>query len=162
MRYAVATLILALPLALQASQVFHMDMEDAAGMADCVLLARVEHVVDRLAGSLKEVEYTLDVLAVAHGPDSLQCGLRGVYVMDLPRSYTSEDGSEVWESPLVTGSGMEMSVEPGDTVVALTALPRGADRSVSVVRMESVDSLESVVAVLARIRGGVETAPDSY
>jgi len=63
--------------------------------------------------------------------------------MDLPRVYIDSSGDEIWESPVVFGSGIEMSVSAGDTVVVLAW--RAVDgQPVQIVRLEPADSLGSV------------------
>lgn len=154
----VALLLLA-ALSAHASQVFHMDTEEALGMTEVVLLARVNQV-DEIPNEYATVmEYGLEVVSVLSGADSTARGLAAVYAADRPRSFLTEDGTEVWESPLVTGSGLEMSVEAGDTVLAFLGSPlEGYPEPVSLVRMEPADSLPAVRRLLLGM--GREVSPD--
>jgi hypothetical protein len=133
-----------------ASQVFYMDLPEVLRMSDCVILAEVlsmeEH--DHIgfmegAGSLR----LLGVLSGAPAPDSC---FSASYIIDLPRSQTLEDGTVMWESPLVTGSGLEFRIEPGDTVVVLLSAAELCDGTrFGVIRMEPADSLGSILDLLA-------------
>jgi len=133
-----------------ASQVFFMDLPEALRMSDCVILAEVlsteEHDYDgflEVAGSLR----LLGVLSGAPAPDSC---FSASYIMDLPRSQTMEDGTVMWESPLVTGSGLEFRIEPGDTVVVLlSAAELGDSTRFGVIRFEPADSLGAILDLLA-------------
>jgi len=82
--------------------------------------------------------------------DSLPDSVVAVYTMHLPRSFVDSSGNEVWESPLVSGSGIEFLVYPGDTVLVFgSALPCGdASVPMSIVRVEFADSLGSVINML--------------
>ncbi len=98
----------------------------------------------------RRVDYTLSVLSVVSCTDSLSESLVAVYTMLLPRSWVDQSGNEVWESPLVNGSGLEFTFSPGDTVLVFgSALPSG-DRSVpmGIIRVETADSLGSVMRML--------------
>lgn len=69
--------------------------------------------------------------------------------MLLPRSYIDEEGNEIWESPIVTGSGFEMFTEEGDTVIVfLDRLPNNQQQYAGVMRVEPADSLESILLLL--------------
>ncbi len=131
-------------LPLQASQVFHMSLDEVFGLAETVFLARVESVEHTPFEWLARADYELIVTEVLLGPDSL-VGTRmdAFYIMDLPSVYVDSDGTEIWESPIVFGSGIEMSVSAGDTVVAMAGRPVD-DQPVQIVRLECADSLESV------------------
>ena len=61
-----------------------------------------------------------------------------------------EQGNEVWESPIVNGSGHEMSVSKGDTVIVfLGYIPTDLSISAEVIRIEPTDSLDSILLLLA-------------
>lgn len=131
-------------LPLQASQVFQMSLDEVMGLAETVFLARVEGVAHTPFESIVRVDFNLRVTEVLLGPDSLTgTSLDAFYTMNLPSVYLNSDGTEVWESPIVFGSGIEMSVSVGDTVVALAGLP-GGDQPLNLVRLEHTESLESV------------------
>ncbi len=144
----VAVLFLA-ALSAQASQVFHMGTEEALGMTEVVVVARVDQMAEIPNEYAVVMEYGLEIVSVLSGADSTARGLAAVYAADRPRSFITEDGTEVWESPLVTGSGLEMSVQPGDTVLAFLGSPlEGYPEPVSLVRMEPADSLPAVRRLL--------------
>ncbi len=133
-----------------ASQIFFMDLSDDLMMSDNIFLARVESSFETPMDYARRVDYTLSVLSVVSCADSLSDSLVAVYTMLLPRSWVDQSGNEVWESPLVNGSGLEFSFSPGDTVLVFgSALPSG-DRSVpmGIIRVETADSLGSVVRML--------------
>lgn len=129
---------------LKANQIFYMSLDEAFGLAETVFLARVESVEHSPFEWVTRADYQLSVTEVLMGPDSL-AGTRmdAYYILDLPMAYLDSDGNEVLESPIVFGSGIEMSVSAGDTVVVLAWRPVG-DQPVEVVRLECADSLESV------------------
>lgn len=138
------TAVLCLTLPAGASQVFHMSLDEVFGLAETVLLARVESVTRSSSDCLARVDLALRVGEVLLGPDSLAgTVLDAVYTMDLPRFYTEPDGTEFWESPIVFGSGIEMTVVTGDTVVALAWMPVSG-QSVNIVRLEPADSLDGL------------------
>jgi hypothetical protein len=133
-----------------ASQVFFMDLSDDIMMSDNIFLARVESSFETPMDYARRVDYTLSVLSVVSCTDSLSDSMAAIYSMLLPRSWVDQSGNEVWESPLVNGSGLEFMVSPGDTVLVFgSALPSG-DSSVpmGIFRIESVDSLASVMKML--------------
>lgn len=131
-------------LPLNASQVFYMSLDEAFGLAETIFLARVESIEHTPFEWVTRADYQLGVTEVLMGPDSL-AGTRmdAYYIMDLPMAYLDSDGTEVWESPIVFGSGIEMSVSAGDTVVVLAWRSVG-DQPVQVVRLEPAESLDSV------------------
>lgn len=135
-------------LPLQASQVFHMSLDEVFGLAETVFLARVENVEHTPFEWLARADYELIVTEVLLGPDSL-LGTRidAFYTMDLPRAYVDSDGNEIWESPIVFGSGIEMSVSAGDTVVALAGrLLEGP--VLNLVRLEGLERLDEVSTLI--------------
>lgn len=145
----IAALLLLAALSARASQIFHMDLEEALGMTEVVVLARVDQVSEIPNEYAVVMEYGLEVVSVLSGADSTARGLAAVYAADRPRSLLTEDGTEVWESPLVTGSGLEMSVQRGDTVVAfLGSRLEDYPEPVRLVRMEPADSLPAVRRLL--------------
>ena len=155
----IAALLLLAALSAQASQIFHMDLEEALGMTEVVVLARVDQVSEIPNEYAVVMEYGLEVVSVLSGADSTARGLAAVYAADRPRSFLTEDGTEVWESPLVTGSGLEMSVQRGDTVVAfLDSHLEDYPEPVNLVRMEPADSLPAVRRLLLGM--GRDVAPD--
>ena len=119
-------------------------------MSDNIFLARVESSFETPMDYARRVDYTLSVLSVVSCTDSLSDSMAAIYSMLLPRSWVDQSGNEVWESPLVNGSGLEFMVSPDDTVLVFgSALPSG-DSSVpmGIFRIESVDSLASVMKML--------------
>jgi len=129
---------------LKASQVFHMSLDEVFGLAETVFLARVESVEHTAFEWLVRADFELSVTEVLLGPDSLPGTRMAAFcTMDLPRVYIDSSGDEIWESPVVFGSGIEMSVSAGDTVVVLAW--RAVDgQPVQIVRLEPADSLGSV------------------
>ena len=133
-----------------ASQVFYMDLADDLMMSENVFLARVESAFETPMDYMGRVDYTLSILSVLSCTDPLPDSVVGVYTRHLPRSWVDPSGNEVWESPIVNGSGLEFLVNPGDTVLVFgSALPSG-DTSVpmGIVRVEFADSLGSVIKML--------------
>jgi hypothetical protein len=133
---------------LSASQIFHLELEEAAGMAGTVLVARVESAVGYSTEYVHRVEYTLRVLKILVGTEMPDSVIPAQYTMDLPRMISDAGEGEVWESPLVTGSGMELSVEPGDCAVVLAADRYPDIRPLNVIRMEPLGNLGRVRQVI--------------
>lgn len=121
-----------------------MSLDEVMGFTDAVFVARVESVVHTPFEYHARADFRLIVTEVLLGPDSLAgTSLDAFYTMDLPSVYVDSDGTEIWESPIVFGSGIEMSVSAGDTVVALAGRPV-SDQPVNIVRLEHADSLLSM------------------
>ncbi|OPL19235.1 MAG: hypothetical protein AVO35_11700 [Candidatus Aegiribacteria sp. MLS_C] len=134
---------------LSAGQVFYMDLEQAAGMAENIFVAEMGESAVIAMDYLIRVEYEMDVLQVLRGTGVNAGGLFVFYTFDVPRSYVDEDGMEVWESPMVTGSGIETAVEEGDTVIVFAyGLHSDLPAGIEVLRMEPLDSLAVVMAML--------------
>lgn len=133
-----------------ASQIFFMELEDDFWMSDNIFLARVEKVSEVFMEYREGREYTLSVIEVIACSDSLGETITGTYTMDIPRAYITSSGEEVWESPIVNGSGMEMMVAPGDTVVVLSGrVPAGSpSEPVWIIRLESQENLPAVRELL--------------
>ncbi|MFO7627390.1 MAG: hypothetical protein R6V62_09050 [Candidatus Fermentibacteraceae bacterium] len=135
-------------LPLHASQVFHMSLDEVMGLAETVFVARVDSVAHTPFEYTARVDFRLSVTEVLLGPDSLAgTSLDASYTMDLPSVYVDADGTEIWESPVVFGSGIETSVSVGDTVVAV------AERCIeghalNLVRLEGVERLDEVSALI--------------
>lgn len=145
-KWLLATLCCVLPL--HASQVFHMSLDEVFGLAETVFLARVESVEHTSFENFDRVNFSLSVTEVLLGPDSLVgTSLDAAYAMDLPSVYIDSDGTEIWESPIVFGSGIEMSVAVGDTVVALAwELQEG--QTLGLIRLEGLESLDEVSTLI--------------
>jgi hypothetical protein len=144
--------LLSFALPVLASQIFFMELSDDLLMSDNIFLARVENAVTIPADYIERREYTLSVLEVIVSKDSLEDTLVGAYSMYLPRPYITSSGDEIWESPIVNGSGMEMLAGPGDTVLVFSGLvPSGTSSvPVSIIRLEYPDSLDRVLELLAQ------------
>jgi hypothetical protein len=124
-------LVLAAAGLLAASQVFYMTLEESLDFTESVLLVRVESVIEFPGDYMNRIEYYFKVLDVVSGPDSL------------------EGGNEIWESPIVTGSGYEMFIEEGDTVIVfLDRLPDDQQQYAGVIRVDPADSLEGILLLL--------------
>lgn len=141
--------VLCCVLPIEASQVFHMSLDGAFGLAETVFLARVESVEHTHFEWLVRADFELGVTEVLLGPDSLNGILvDAFYTMDLPRAYIDSDGTEIWESPLVFGSGIEMSVAAGDSVVALAGRPIEG-HGLCLLRLEGMERLDEVSTLLS-------------
>lgn len=127
------------------SQVFHMDLPTVVSIADTVLLAEILSVEELPGLYGMEVRFGLRPLTydiVVGTPDTV---LYASYFMEYPRSYHLEDGSEIWESPLVSGSGLEMTCGTGDTVTAfLAGLTLRTGLSPELLRIEPAGSFEDI------------------
>lgn len=135
-----------------ASQIFYMDLDQVVCLVENILVVEVVQAVHFPMDYMDRMEYTIRVLEVLHGADVREGDFIAWYTFDLPRSYTGSDGMEVWESPLVTGSGLEMCVMEGDTVIALTySLSDDSSRAAELVRLEPPDSLEKIMGLLEGI-----------
>jgi len=133
-----------------ASQVFFMGLRDDFYLSSNIFLARVEQVLNIPMDYMERMEYTLTILDVIMCTDSLEDPIVGAYSMLLPRAYITPSGDEVWESPIVNGSGMEMGIMPGDTVLVFAGhlLSGTSSQPVSIIRLEYPDSLEKVLELL--------------
>ncbi len=133
-----------------ASQLFFMDLADDLMMSSNIFLARVESVIATPMASMERVEYTLTILSEISCSNSLSDTVVAAYTRHFPESWVDPSGNEVWESPIVNGSGLEFLVKPGDTVLVFgSALPSGdASVPMGVMRVESADSLGSVLKLL--------------
>lgn len=146
------TLLLAFAIAFPvcASEVFFMDLEDDMELAENIFLARVEEVWETPMSYMARMDYTLRVLEVISCSDSVTDSVVGAYSMVLPGPYVLDSGEEVWVSPIVNGSGMELYVEPGDTVIVLSGsvLSGSSAEPVTIIRLESPEYLENVKELL--------------
>lgn len=150
MRFAYSVLTVAM--SVFASQVFFTGLSEDLSMSENIFLARVEGIVNMPMNYMNRADYTLSVLEIIACSDSLSDSLVGVYTMILPGSYISPSGEEVWESPIVNGSGLEFLVHEGDTVLVFgSAMPSG-DTSVQmdIVRLEFPDSLGRLRELLSQ------------
>lgn len=148
MRSAIG-LILAAAGLLAASQVFYMSPEESLDFTESILLVRVESVIHFPMDYMNRIEYYFRVLNVVSGPDSLESDFFASYEMLLPRAYFDEEGNEIWESPIVSGSGYELFIEEGDTVIVfLERLPDGLQQYAGVVRIDPADNLESILLLM--------------
>ncbi len=142
-------LVLAAAGLLAASQVFYMSLEESLDFTESVLLVKVEQVINFPMDYMERIEYYFKVLDVVSGPDSLEGDFIASYEMLYPRAYTDDEGNEVWESPIVTGSGYEIFTEEGDTVIVfLERLPDDQYPFASVIRVDPADSLEGILLLL--------------
>jgi len=134
---------------LAASQVFYMSLEESLDFTETILLARVSCVIHLPMDYLDRMEYYFEVLDVVSGPDSLEGEFIATYESLFPRSYYDEEGNEIWESPIVTGSGLEMFIEEGDSVIMfLERVPDDPQQFTWIVRIEPADSLDSILFLL--------------
>jgi hypothetical protein len=142
-------LILAAAGLMGASQVFYMSLEESLGFTETILLARVSSVIHIPMDYMNRMEYYFEVLDVVSGPDSLEGEFIATYESLFPRPYYDEEGNEIWESPIVSGSGYEMLIEEGDSVIVfLERIPEDRQQFCWVVRIEPLDSLESILLLL--------------
>lgn len=134
---------------LTAAQVFYMSLEESLDLTEAVLIVSVEQVIDFQTDYLNRIEYHFKVLDVVSGPDSLEGELIAFYEMLYPRLSYDEKGNEIWVSPFISGSGYEMFIEEGDTVIVfLDSLPEDQQRYAGVLRVDPLDSLDSVLLLL--------------
>lgn len=135
---------------LVASQVFYMSIDESLDMSDAVALAEVTETITFRMDSGNKVEYIFQVVEVISGEDSLKGEVFAEYFMDFPTTWVDEDGNEVWESPIVSGSGLEMSVNKGDTVIVfLGYVPTDPGSPAEVIRIEPADNLDSILLLIA-------------
>jgi hypothetical protein len=133
-----------------ASQIFHMDLPEVLQMSDCVILSEVLSMEEHGYVGFIEAACSLRLLGVLSGTPAPDTCFDASYIMNLPRSQTLDDGTEVRESPLVSGSGLELGIEPGDTVIVLlSAADLGDGANFVVIRIEPSDSLSTVLDLLA-------------
>jgi len=148
MRKAILTFVLAAA-SVTATQVFHMNLYEALCFTDDVYVVRIDYVYRFHMDYMDRIEYYMEVIDVVHGEDPPQEELLCAYSMMLPSCTTDENGNEIWESPLVSGSGNESAVSEGDTLIVLTShIATDSTRAVSVVRIESLDSMDEIIRIL--------------
>ena len=146
-RYIAPALVLSLPLS--SGQIVSMDLDLAAAMVDQVMIVEVQYAMEFPMDYMSRIEYSLKVLEVVYGAAVQEGDYLAFYSFNLPRSYTGPDGMTTWESPLVTGSGLELTVEEGDTVIALTyTLPCDESVPAEIVRLEPLGNLDAVMDCL--------------
>ena len=148
MKFLFLSFVIAAPL--WASEVFFMDLEEDMELAKNIFLARVEKAHEMPMDYMARMDYTLSILEVIACSDSLGDSLVGVYTMFLPGPHVLASGEEVWVSPIVNGSGMELYVEQGDTVVVLSerVLTGSTSEPVSIIRLESPANLQTIRELL--------------
>jgi hypothetical protein len=148
MKSAAVALMLA-AVSSQGSQIVCMDLDSVVSWAATIVVARVESVEFCGCEDTWAVSFEISVLQSLHGYADPSAPIRCTYSQQVPEVFIDDEGNEITEWPLVTGSGIEMFVSQGDTIVVLlrseTASP---DRFGSVIRMEPLDSLESVVNLI--------------
>jgi len=132
-----------------ASQVFHMSLEESLDFTESILLVRVESVIEFPGDYLDRIEYYFSILDIVSGPDSLEGEFKASYDVIFPMSYMDEEGNEIWESPIVSGSGFESFTAEGDTVIVfLERIPDDQKLFTWVVRVEPADNMESILLLL--------------
>jgi len=142
-------LLLALAGMLAATQVFNWSLEETLGFTEAVLIVRVESFIEFPGDYTDRIEYYFKVLDVISGPDSLDGEFLATYEMLYPRLFYDDEGNEVWESPIVSGSGYEMLTREGDTVIVLLdRLPDDQQQYAGVKRVEPLESLDSIQTLL--------------
>ena len=136
---------------LVASQVFYMSIDESLDMSDAVVRAEVTETVTYAMDSGDNVEYFFKVIEVLSGDESLEGEMFADYFMDQPMAWIDADGNEVWESPILTGSGLELSTEKGDTVIVfLGYIPADPATASEVIRIEPADSLDKILLLLSQ------------
>ena len=137
-----------------ASQVFYMSIDESLDMCDAIVLAEVTETITFPMDFGDRTEYIFKVIEVVSGEDSLKGEFYADYFNEFPMVWIDEDGNEVWESPIVSGSGLEMSIEKGDSVVVfLGYIPTDPAIHTEVVRIEPADSLARIRLILAARSG---------
>lgn len=131
-----------------ASQVFYMSTEEALELTECIFLAEAGMILDIPMSYTDRTQYTFHILEVVIGTDSLEGTYLSYYSANLPWAYTGQNGEEISRSPLLTGSGYETIVEEGDTVIVFSDLPVDDSHPLNLIRIEHVDSLESIQEIL--------------
>ena len=132
-----------------ATQVFYMSLEESLDFTEAIVLVRVEQIINFPMDYMERIEYYCKVLDVVSGPDSLEGDFIASYEMLFPSPYIDEEGNEIWESPIVTGSGFEMFTEEGDTVIVfLDRIPDDQQQYAGVMRVYPADSLGSILLLL--------------
>ena len=135
---------------LVASQVFYMSIDESLSMSDTVVKAEVTETITFAMDSGDRAEYFFRVIEVVSGDESLKGGFFADYFMHMPMAWIDEDGNEVWESPIVSGSGHEMSINKGDTVIVfLGYIPDDPTTPTEVVRIEPTDSLDTILLLIS-------------
>lgn len=137
------------------SQVVSMELDQVVSWAGTIVVARLDSVEEAGCEDTYIVTFEATVLQIVDGFIESSVPFSCSYTQLLPETWIDDEGNETTEWPLVTGSGIEMFAEQGDTVVMLLQEDTTApDRRWSVLRMEPLDSLESVVNLIPETRAG--------
>jgi hypothetical protein len=142
MRSAVAALILA-AVSSRASQIVYMDLDSVVSWAGTIVVACVDSVEFCGCEDTWAVSFEISVLQSLYGYADPSAPIRCTYSQQVPEVSFDDEGNEITEWPLVTGSGIEMFASQGDTLVVLLG-----SETASTDRMEPLDSLESVVNLI--------------
>jgi hypothetical protein len=157
---AVLLPVLVLAPLVSSSQVFYRDMEDVVLSAGCIFLARVVSVEDSSCSGSESAVFVLEPLQTIEGHVGSGAGLTGIYSVQAPFVYTGVDGTQVTESPIYDGSGIEFAVVAGDTVIVIAWDDvLSVDECFSIVRMEPAGSLGAVVDLVLEKDGGEGAEP---
>lgn len=141
--------LLALAAPAPASQIVHMGLDEVVSRAGTIVVARVDSAEFCGCEDTWAVSFEISVLQSLQGDADPVVPIQCVYSQAVPEAYLDDEGNMITEWPLVTGSGIEMFVSQGDTVVVLLGSAAvSPDRFQSVIRMEPLDSLESVANLI--------------
>ncbi len=128
-----------------------LDIDKVLELSDCVFLAVTGTPVDVPMSYIERTEYYFNVLEVLKGPDSLNEGNTVVYLNRAPGFHSNQSCSEDSHPIIPTGSGYEMDVEQGDTVVVFSNIHGISPTSMGLIRIEPASYLESIRSKISDI-----------
>jgi hypothetical protein len=133
-----------------------MDLEMVLDMSGTVLIGVCTAVQEEQAEYWASRDYSFVVREVLRGSAQPGTEIECLYVQDYPQPYTDADGSEVWEWPYVSGSGMELLVSAGDTLILLLNSDEiTSGRIHSLARIEPLEMREEIERLIAPREAGV-------
>lgn len=118
MKSALLVVALMTPLA-SATQIVFMDLNDVLPLAGCVLIAKVVSMEALEFDEWCSGDFSLIVLETLRGEAETGIQIGCTYHLNLPRICESAAGTVAWVSQDETGSGHELLVSPGDSVIVM-------------------------------------------
>ncbi len=119
-------------------------IDEALELTDCVFIAELGAIIDIPMSYIERTEYYFNVIDVAMGPDSLSGKNAAVYLNRVPGYQNIQPGEEEAQALLLTGSGYEIEIEEGDTVVVFSKIYGNTSSLMSLIRIEPALSWESI------------------
>lgn len=127
-----------------------LNMDAILELTDCVFVASMGATIDIPMSYIERTEYYFNVLEVLKGPESLKGTNTVVYLNQVPGFHSSQSCGEGTHPIIPTGSGYEMDIEQGDTVVVFSNIRGDSLSYLSLVRIEPVIFRENILSKIVR------------